>query len=72
MSLWAYAVMSNHLHVVVQVLPDVATQWTDEEVADRWIRLFPKAEQDAALRAQALIANPGRLALLRSRLCDLS
>jgi REP element-mobilizing transposase RayT len=24
-SLWAYAVMSNHLHVVVQVLPDVAT-----------------------------------------------
>jgi len=24
-SLWAYAVMSNHLHVVVQVLPDVET-----------------------------------------------
>jgi len=57
-SLWAYAVMSNHLHVVVQVLPDVATQWTDEEVADRWIRLFPKAEQEAALRVQALLANP--------------
>jgi len=71
-SLWAYAVMSNHLHVVVQVLPDVATQWTDDEVADRWIRLFPKAEQEAALRVQALLANPERLALLRSRLCDLS
>ena len=71
-SLWAYAVMSNHLHVVVQLLPDVATQWTDEEVADRWIRLFPKAEQEAALRVQALLANPERLALLRSRLCDLS
>ena len=72
MSLWAYAVMSNHLHVVVQVLPDVATQWTDDEVADRWIRLFPKAEQEAALRVQALLANPERVALLRSRLCDLS
>jgi len=71
-SLWAYAVMSNHLHVVVQLLPDVATQWTDEEVADRWIRLFPKAEQEAALRVQALLANPERLAVLRSRLCDLS
>ena len=71
-SLWAYAVMSNHLHVVVQVLPDVATQWTDEEVADRWIRLFPKAEQEAALRVQAWLANPERLAVLRSRLCDLS
>ncbi|MDP1698806.1 MAG: hypothetical protein Q8L45_13645 [Xanthomonadaceae bacterium] len=71
-SLWAYAVMSNHLHVVVQVLPDVAAQWTDEEVAERWIRLFPKAEQEAKLRVQALIANPERLVLLRSRLSDLS
>jgi len=71
-SLWAYAVMSNHLHVVVQVLPEVAAQWTDEEVAQRWIRLFPKAEQDMELRVQALMADPERLALLRSRLSDLS
>ncbi|MDZ4114498.1 MAG: transposase [Xanthomonadaceae bacterium] len=71
-SLWAYAVMSNHLHVVVQVLPDVAAQWADEEVAERWIRLFPKAGQDTELRVEALIANPERLAVLRSRLSDLS
>jgi len=71
-SLWAYAVMSNHLHVVVQVLPEVAARWTDEEVAQRWIRLFPKAEQDMALRVQALMANPERLAVLRARLSDLS
>jgi len=71
-SLWAYAVMSNDLHVVVQVLPEVAAQWTDDEVEQRWIRLFPKADQDNGLRAQALIANPERLAVLRSRLSDLS
>jgi hypothetical protein len=46
--LWAYAVMSNQLHVVVQVLPEAAAQWADEEVARRWIRLFPEADQDAA------------------------
>jgi len=72
LSLWAYAVMSNHLHVVVQVLPEVAARWTDEAVAQRWIRLFPKAEQDMALRVQALMANPERLAVLRARLSDLS
>jgi REP element-mobilizing transposase RayT len=31
-SLWTYAVMSNHLHVVVRVLPDTAAQWADKEV----------------------------------------
>ncbi len=71
-SLWAYAVMSNHLHVVVQVLPEAAAQWTDEEVAERWIRLFPKADQDNGVRAQMLLANPERLTGLRSRLSDLS
>ena len=71
-SLWAYAVMSNHLHVVVQVPPETAVQWTDEEVAQRWIRLFPKTEQDVSARVQALLANTERLMLLRSRLSDLS
>jgi hypothetical protein len=49
-----------------------AAQWTDEEVARRWIRLFQNADQDADVRAQALLANPERLAMLRSRSSDLS
>ncbi|MBS3745377.1 MAG: hypothetical protein KGY48_13560 [Wenzhouxiangellaceae bacterium] len=36
----AYAVMSNHAHLVLCVQQDVALAWDDREVARRWIRLF--------------------------------
>ena len=35
------AIMSNHIHVVVRNRPDIAGQWSDEEVARRWWNLFP-------------------------------
>ena len=38
-----YAVMSNHLHIVLRNRPDVARQWSDDEVAIRWRKLFPSA-----------------------------
>ncbi len=37
----AFAVMSNHMHVVVRTRPDVVRGWSDEEVALRWWRLCP-------------------------------
>lgn len=37
-----FAVLSNHLHVVVRTRPDVVTSWSDDEVALRWWRLFPQ------------------------------
>ncbi|MDN5871630.1 MAG: transposase [Nitrococcus sp.] len=36
----AYAVMSNHYHVVVQVDLERARAWSDEEVIRRWRQLF--------------------------------
>jgi len=36
-----YTVLSNHLHVVLRSRPDVVAAWSDEEVAQRGLRLFP-------------------------------
>ena len=37
-----FAVMDNHLHVIVRTRPDLVSGWSDEEVARRWWQLFPQ------------------------------
>lgn len=60
--LLAYAIMSNHYHVVVRLDPAQAKHWTDEEVAGRWGLIFsiPKTY------------TPHEVSLWRERLCSLS
>ena len=36
-----FPVMSNHLHLLLRIRPDVAAKWSDEEVARCWWRLHP-------------------------------
>ncbi len=36
-----YAILSNHLHVVIRNRPDVVKTWSDKEVALRWLQIFP-------------------------------
>lgn len=38
--LCAYAIMSNHYHLVVKLDPDTSNDWSDDEVLKRWSRLF--------------------------------
>lgn len=38
--LCAYALMGNHYHLVVRLVPDRASAWTDREVIERWRRLY--------------------------------
>jgi REP element-mobilizing transposase RayT len=38
--LCAYAVMSNHYHLVVRINPDEPKTWSDDEVLARWTALF--------------------------------
>ena len=74
----AYAIMSNHYHLVLYVNETAAAGWTDDEVVKRWTRVFT--------HSQALLAtlenNPGSTAVeqhyrrtvkqWRERLCDIS
>ena len=36
----AYAVMSNHIHLVVKLSPEVIDDWSDREVLARWTSLY--------------------------------
>jgi hypothetical protein len=78
LNVYAYAVMSNHLHVVVQLAPGAAAAWSAEDVAERWVRLFPvhvDGEPDADANAQRranLLGDPARVAVCRARLASLS
>lgn len=48
----AYAVMSNHFHVVLYINSEKSDSWSDEEVIDRWHRLFK-----GTLQSQRFVAR---------------
>ena len=50
----SYAVMSNHLHVVIRTRPDVAKSWSDHDIARRWWTLFPKRKNRDKSAAEPL------------------
>ena len=74
-----FAVMHNHIHVILRSRPDVLATWTDEEVARRWLRLFPKRRNPDGTPAEPtveelnMILNDSNvLAERRRRLSDIS
>jgi len=73
LQLCSYAVMSNHFHVVVEIKPTMAKTLSDEEVAERWLRLCSQKRQANRTREiEGMLANAERLAELRKRLGSLS
>ncbi len=66
----AYAVMSNHFHVVLRVDEERAARLSNEAVLRRTAKLFPFVAQ--SVRALADAAQQKQLAVLRSRLTDIS
>ena len=75
----SYAIMSNHLHLVLRNRPDSVEQWSDAEVALRWRKLFPQRDDSTGEPAEPddndvamIMANADRLAMLRGRLSSLS
>ena len=74
-----FAVLSNHLHVVVRTRPDVVTSWSDDDVAMRWWRLFPKRRNKQGAAAEpteeelnAIRNDTAGLKVRRRRLTDIS
>lgn len=71
----AYAVMSNHLHVVLEIDPARIAAWSHEDVMERWVRLFPPPEDSDEARSKKrlrLMSNPERMETVRARLGSLS
>jgi REP element-mobilizing transposase RayT len=56
-----FSVMSNHIHLLLRIRPDVAASWSDEEVARRWWRLHPGRRDDDGTPAEP---EPAEIALL--------
>lgn len=71
-----FAILSNHFHIVLRTRPDIVAQLSDEQVALRWLSLFPGTRVDECLaqpsRASVdrLVNDPNKLAGIRVRLSD--
>jgi hypothetical protein len=76
--LCGYAVLSNHYHVVMNMVPSRVHSWTDTQVVDRWIKLtphkqsHPKAAERAEIRRSNMLEDKTRILVLRERLGSLS
>ena len=74
----AYAVMSNHLHVVVRLDPERAASWSREQVLERWTGLFSlpllaeRYRAGDALGKAELAQLDTFVSVYRNRLADLS
>ncbi|MAY43078.1 MAG: transposase, partial [Oceanospirillaceae bacterium] len=74
----AYAVMSNHLHIVVKLRPDEIDSCSDKEIVNRWLCLFKgplliqKWFADEKLSESQLNTVNDIIALYRKRLASLS
>ncbi len=46
LSVCGYAVMDNHLHVLVRLDPAVSQEWEADEIVRRWINVYPPRNVD--------------------------
>ena len=75
----AYAIMENHYHLILRLIPHLASAWSNRDVAIRWLTLFPHRHPltgdplpPSELQIDALVSCPERIEELRKRFCSLS
>lgn len=75
-----FAILGNHLHVILRQRPDIAKNWSDQQIARRWWNLLPgRRDEETGAPAEPethelamLMANKELLAERRTRLGSLS
>ncbi len=77
--LLAFAIMSNHFHLILRSRPDVVETWDDTEVARRWLMLCPyrtcpdgQAAEPTDLELNSIRLDADKVIAIRSRLSDIS
>ena len=71
--IYSYVVMSNHYHIGLHYRPQEKLDLSDEEVARRWLTIYPPMRtENLEAEIADLAANTERIAVLRDRLGDLS
>ena len=77
--LLAFAVLSNHYHLMLRSRPDVVATWDDTEVARRWLMICPHRRQKdgtpcepSKIELDAIRNCKQRSAEIRQRLSDIS
>ncbi|TQV89114.1 transposase [Aliikangiella coralliicola] len=76
--IYAYAIMDNHYHIVLYLDPIEPERWTDEEVAERWLQVYPSRldrpenRHLREIKKQIIIDSPEKLRKYRKRLGSLS
>ena len=72
----AYALMSNHQHSLLRTRLDLLGELSDEEVARRWLTLYPPPVETGVLLekeyVKTLSQNKERISILRDRLGSVS
>ena len=70
---YGYAVMSNHYHIALKVEPKLVSEYSNEEVARKWLIAYPaKTTDQMAGKIASILDDPERIEVLRERLGDLS
>ena len=78
----SFAIMRNHVHLLLAIRPDVAAEWSDREVAERRVAVMPNRRWRArhgipadappsSAEVNAILHCPRRLAVARTNLSSL-
>jgi len=77
-NIYAYSIMDNHYHIVLYVDPSEPQNWSDEQVAERWLLAYPgrlglpENAKQRELKKQSIMGDQAKLKTYRKRLGNLS